>query len=113
MGSGVSWSKSLHVIVQVMVSIKEATAKAIAFAEDALGPERTVGVRLEEVESTKVRGQDAWLITLSMLLPASLDPERPIFAVLAGTERREYKTFTVLKSNGEVKSMKIRELADA
>jgi hypothetical protein len=29
-----------------------------------------------------------------------------------GTARREYKSFTVLKDNGEVKSMKIRELAD-
>ena len=92
-----------------MVSIKEATAKAIAFAEEALGPERTVGVRLEEVESTKVRGQDAWLITLSMIIPSA----GSIVAALSGTGKREYKSFTVLKSNGEVKSMKIRELADA
>jgi len=99
-----------HVIVQVMVSIKEATAKAIAFAEDALGPERTVGVRLEEVESTKVRGQDAWLITLSMIVPS---PSSIVAAALSGTGKREYKSFTVLKSNGEVKAMKIRELADA
>jgi len=96
-----------------MVSIKEAAASAIAFAEEALGPERTVGVRLEEVESTKVRGQDAWVITLSMILSDSLGPAGNIVAVLAGTGKREYKSFTVLKSNGEVKSMKIRELADA
>jgi CRISPR/Cas system CSM-associated protein Csm4 (group 5 of RAMP superfamily) len=92
-----------------MVSIKEAAASAIVFAREALGPERTTGVRLEEVESTKVRGQDAWLITLSMIIPSA----GSIVAALSGTGRREYKSFTVLKSNGEVKSMKIRELADA
>ncbi|HUG81868.1 MAG TPA: hypothetical protein VML01_09405 [Bryobacterales bacterium] len=96
----------------MMVSIREATANAIAFAQDALGSERTRGVRLEEVESTSVDGLDAWLITLSMILPASLDPERHIPSFFKG-EKREYKSFTVLKNNGEVKSMKIRELADA
>src|SRR5438045_3689486 len=40
-----------RVIVRIMVSIKEATDKAIAFARSALGPERTTGLRLEEVES--------------------------------------------------------------
>jgi hypothetical protein len=92
-----------------MVSIKEATANAIEFALAALGPERTAGVRLEEVESAKVGGQDAWLITLSMISPDEL--LGPIQAVL-GRGKREYKTFTVLKDNGEVRSMKIRELAD-
>lgn len=92
-----------------MVSIKEAAASAIAFAQEALGPERTTGVRLEEVESTTVTGEDAWLITLSMFTPSS----GSIVAALSGTEKREYKSFTVLKSSGEVKAMKIRELADA
>ena len=31
-----------------MVSIKEATANAIAFASAALGPERTAGIHLDE-----------------------------------------------------------------
>ena len=30
-----------------------------------------------------------------------------------GSPKRDYKTFTVLKRDGEVTSMKIRELADA
>ena len=109
MGCGLSRSQTAHVIVRVMVSIKEATASAIAFAEEALGPERTIGVRLEEVESTTVNGQDAWLITLSMIVPGPSN----IVAALSGTGKREYKSFTVLKSNGEVKAMRIRELADA
>jgi CRISPR/Cas system CSM-associated protein Csm4 (group 5 of RAMP superfamily) len=71
MDCGLSRSQAVDVIVQVMVSIKEATAKAIAFAEEALGPERTTGVRLEDVESTTVTGEDAWLITLSMIIPSA------------------------------------------
>ena len=42
-----------------MVSIKEATKNAIAFARGALGRKRTEGMRLEEVESTTVDGEDA------------------------------------------------------
>jgi predicted regulator of Ras-like GTPase activity (Roadblock/LC7/MglB family) len=98
-----------------MVSIKEATANAIAFARDALGAERTQSVRLEEVESTTVDGKDAWLITLSMIAPPSpghLDVSANMAEVL-GLGRREYKTFTVIKVDGEVNSMKIRELANA
>jgi hypothetical protein len=98
-----------HVIVQIMVSIKEAAASATVFAREALGPERTTGVRLEEVESTTVTGQGAWLITLSMIIPSS----GSIVAALSDTGKREYESFMVLKSNGEVKSMKIRELANA
>lgn len=92
-----------------MVSLKEATQSAIAFAREALGPERTVGVRLEEVESTTVDEGDVWLITLSMVVPDQLGNVIPGF----GMSKRDYKSFTVLKRNGEVKSMKIPELAHA
>jgi hypothetical protein len=93
-----------------VVSIKEATGSAIAFAREALGPERTTGIRLEEVESTIVDGEDAWLITLSMAIPAAHVGDA--IADVLGKGKREYKSFTVLKRDGEVKSMKIRELAD-
>ena len=90
-----------------MVSIKEATKNASAFAREALGPERTRGIRLEEVESTTVGRKDAWLITLSMMIPN--DPGSVLVAFDRG--KREYKSFTVMKGDGEVRSMKIRELA--
>jgi hypothetical protein len=91
-----------------MVSIQEATKRAISFAVEVLGPERTSGVRLEEVESTSVDGEDAWLITVSMP-----DEELGAFANVFGGRNRQYKTLTVLKQNGEVKSMRIRNLAGA
>ena len=103
---------SACVKVLVMVSIQEATKNAMAFARDALGPERTGGIRLEEVESTTVRGGGAaWLITLSMITPAGQTGS--LVEALAGKNKREYKSFTVIKPHGEVRSMKIRELADA
>jgi hypothetical protein len=89
----------------MMVSIKQATESAIAFAREILGPERVGGLRLEEVESTKTAGVMAWVITLSMA-----DTSSPL-SVVSG--KRHYKSFTVRKADGEVLSMKIRELADA
>ena len=107
-----AWPAALpvHVIVRMMASIKEATENSMEFATATLGPERTAGVRLEEVESTTVSGEDVWLITLSMISPNELLGN--IGAVL-GKGKREYKSFTVRKRDGEVTSMKIRELADA
>jgi hypothetical protein len=85
-----------------MFPVKEAVANAIAFASAALGESRVRDARLEEVDSIDIGGDDAWVITLSMA------GDHPMLGPLA---KREYKTFTVLKRNGEVKSMKIREIA--
>jgi hypothetical protein len=52
-----------------MASIKEAIENAFAFARATFGAERMVSARLEEVESTISAGEDAWLITLSMINP--------------------------------------------
>jgi hypothetical protein len=91
-----------------MATIKEAVQNAVAFAKETLGPGRTEGLQLEEVESTTVGGQDAWLITLSMVNPLDL---RDAVLVIPPHARRDYKIFAVLKGTGEVTSMRIRELA--
>jgi len=91
-----------------MVTIQQATENAVAFARASLGDERTRGIRLEEVESAKEHGNEAWRITLS--IPAS-DPISPLPAIFS--YHREYKSFTVLKDTGEVTSMKIREISNA
>ena len=93
----------------MMVSIREATESAIAFARASLGEARTQNIRLEEVESAVVSDEDAWLITLSM---TGSDPHDAVVESVL-RPKREYKSFTVLKLSGEVKSMKIRALADA
>ena len=88
-----------------MATIQEATRNAIASARELLGEDRTNSLQLEEVESATEGGRDVWRITLSMLT----NPKADLLAAL--DRRREYKTFTVVKSTGEVLSMKIRELS--
>jgi hypothetical protein len=84
-----------------MITVKEAAAKAIEFAQAMLGVSSTE-VLLEEVELSKDGPNDVWLITLSV-------PGRAGITVL----RRDYKKFIVRGDTGEVVSMKIRELASA
>lgn len=96
-----------------MVDIKRAVADAIDFARNALGPERTADLRLEEIESSNVEGKDVWLITLSNAFVGTnllAMMQTRVFG-LGGTDTaREYKVFTVAKDTGEVLSMKIRLL---
>ena len=94
-----------------MVDIKRATANAIDFATSALGPDRTVAIRLEEIESSVVDGREVWLITLSSALSSPFDTSMTGLRAVIGAEvPREYKVFTVAKDTGEVLSMKIRLL---
>ena len=69
--------------------------------------------RLEEIESSTVDGNEVWLITLSTALvdEGPLAQMRSLATALGADVAREYKVFTVAKSNGEVLSMKIRLLA--
>jgi hypothetical protein len=89
-----------------MVTIREATQNAVEFAQASLGPERTENLLLEEIESSIEDGVDVWRITLSMP-----DSHRGGLTNMLG--RRDYKTFAVVKSTGEVLSMKIREMSKA
>ena len=89
-----------------MVTIKEAVQNAETFAKETLGLERAAGLQLEEVESTNLGGEEAWLITLSMVVP-----QETLHFTMFPELKRIYKVFTVLKKDGEVTSMKIRELA--
>ena len=89
------------------MTIKQAVESALLFAADTLGVERARGARLEEVDSTT----DTWLITLSNSLVVS--PDEPPALSFWSIGKREYKTYTVRKSDGEVLSMKIRDLEAA
>jgi hypothetical protein len=91
-----------------MATIKEAVQNAMIFARETLGSERAAGLQLEEVESANISGEEAWLITLSMIAPQG--PLDISISILA-EPKLIYKVFAVLKKNGEVISMKIRELA--
>ena len=93
------------------IEIKDAAARAIAFARDSLPPERTADIRLEEIYSSTVDDRPVWLITLSSTTKQD-GPHSSFRAEALGIDQdREYKVFAVTKDNGEVLSMKIRLLA--
>lgn len=81
-----------------MTTIQEATKNAIAFAQEVLGPDRTKGLQLEEVESVSQDAKDVWRITLSV--SSRDEPLNDLAAALGAFRRRDYKTFTVAKDTG-------------
>jgi hypothetical protein len=92
------------------MEIKDAVLNAMDFARSSLGPERTVGIRLEEIESSYLDERAVWIITLSSLSRPKI--EQQLWPTAVGPDAdREYKTFTVAKDTGEVLAMKIRLLA--
>src|SRR5260370_19107363 len=89
-----------------MVSVKEAVAKAIEFAQSILEPDRISELRLEEVEMAKANAEEVGSITLSIPgLPSPLYP-------LLGDRLREYKTFAVNSQPARVLYLKILQLAN-
>lgn len=88
-----------------MLSVKQAVESAAAFAKGVLEPERVVDLRLEEVETGNLEGEDAWVITLS-----ARDSEKDLTGFTLPAPR-VYKRFFVSKESGVVLSMKIREMA--
>ena len=97
-----------------MITIREAVTKAMAYAQEVLGEDRTRGLRLEEVDSADLEGGPAWLITLSMIVAGDDDPNGPLgdIAPLLFKNKRQYKTVAVRKETGEFVSMRIRDLAN-
>lgn len=93
-----------------MIDIKTAIANAMDFARNLLDPERAADIRLEEIDSSHVDGDAVWLVTLSNP-PKGSDSARALAAVLGANTSREYRVFTVLKTTGEILSMKIRLFA--
>lgn len=85
-----------------MIDVKEAVQSASKYfneLQNIFGLMKAEDLRLEEVEISDDRSQ--WLITLGY----RIDEDR-----LGMRSKREYKIFTVDSTNGEVKSMKIREV---
>ena len=81
---------------------------------EALGADRAVDLRLEEVESSIEGNADVWYITLSMVdLNTPITSIGTALSALKPKAPRTYKRFTVNKQTGEVTSMKIRELSNA
>lgn len=90
-----------------MIPVKNAIQAAMQFVADNFGEGVLANLRLEEVEPS---ADDAfWEITLSMVRGTG---PGAMAAVLGGDSRaRDYKTVTVDARTGDVKSVKIRQLA--
>ncbi len=88
-----------------MIDFKTAVKKALEFLAGVYANENLLDVRLEEIELSE--GDDFWNITLSyakFIRPSSLEEE------LSDETYREYKVIAVRSADGEVRSMKIRQL---
>ena len=88
-----------------MVDVKQAIAKAKAYAAEVLGESELL---LEEVHSS----EDRFKITLSF--PERRSPKltniNPMLSQRAWSQEREYKSFDVDKRSGDVLEMSIRQL---
>ncbi len=83
------------------------------FATEALGPDRTRDIRLEEVESGVLDGRPIWLMTLSSPFfpkPAGANL-REMMGPVNPLADREFKVFAVAKDSGEVLAMRIKSFA--
>ena len=89
-----------------MIDVKEAVQIGREFLNNIVGKDEVTNIRVEEVEFSTHEGDlvhNLWEITLSYL-PANPHP------LIEGEGKRLYKTLFVNATNGEVSSMKIREL---
>jgi hypothetical protein len=86
-----------------MVTVKEAVKNSVNFLNEMDESLLNGDFLVEEVEKTE--NEDYWLITLSFLSEKKTGKIK--FSILA---ERKYKIFKVKTLNGEVVSMKIREL---
>ena len=94
-----------------MVDLQTAVQETKKFAAHTLGQERTLDIRVEEIESSRVEGDDVWLITISIPLPRTLADFIGARLPAGADLNRDYKQFTVKKDTNEILSMKIRLLA--
>jgi hypothetical protein len=88
-----------------MIDVKEAVQRAKQYLTELFSSEQPQFLRLEEVELSE--DESTWRITLSFFpgtAPGSLA------AALGVQEKREYKTVAIRATDGQVQSVKIRQL---
>jgi len=88
-----------------MIDFKAAIKKAIEFLDAVHANQNLRDVRLEEIELSE--DDRFWNITLSYRRGM---PPSGLAGALAGETPREYKVLAVRSVDGEVRSMKIRQL---
>ena len=94
-----------------MISVKQAAQAAEMFAKDLYPQGELRHLRLEEAELSE--DGSTWKITLGWVEPAVVNHGATLFTQPGRTEvlPRVYKVFAVDGESGEVKSLKIRDVA--
>lgn len=95
-----------------MINVKEAVSIAFQYMSDLFDTSKFHDFLLEEVELSE--NGKWWLVTIgwSRPVPPNEVIQNPMTSILGQskiTYRRSYKVFKIDASNGEVRSMKIRE----
>ncbi|MBF0202651.1 MAG: hypothetical protein HQK66_15385 [Desulfamplus sp.] len=94
------------------MEVKNAVMAAMNAAQEFYDGKELLDLSLEEVELTD--DEKYWLITLGFDFPIKKTPANqivnPIMTAFGKDYIRKYKIFKVDAMNGEVKSMKIREI---
>ena len=85
------------------MTAKEAAQKAFKYLVELYGEESVKGVRLEEIEKEFDADIWFWIITLSFID----DP----YAVLVDKVVKSFKIFKIRDKDGEIESMKIRDIS--
>ena len=89
-----------------MLSIKEATAKAVEYFKEMPGHSYHANSTIvEEVELTD--DEKFWIITLGY----PVETAKNITDILNPQVKKEYKTFKIYTDSGKLKSIKIRALS--
>jgi len=89
-----------------MIEVKEAVANSIRFLGEMYANETITDIRLEEVEL--LEDGSFWLVTLSYL--RQLTPKQ-LADAFEGSPVRQYKVITLLANTGDIRSMKMKQLA--
>ncbi len=91
-----------------MISTKEAVIIAVNNLKELFADQEYDNVLLEEFEQdSDDKNKESWLITLGFDVPNS--HKSPIQNIMSPDSKRKYKVFKI-SSNGDLLSMKIREV---
>lgn len=93
------------------MNVKHAVKKAVEYIVDIFESEKLENIGLEEVVLNEA--EDMWEVTVGFSRPWDHQKSGLIASVQALNPRRRYKIVQIDNESGEVKSIKIREVANA
>ena len=93
------------------MNVKEAVKEAIGYVEDVFETEYLENIGLEEVVLNEAL--DAWEVTIGFSRPWDHPKAGLITGLQSQNPKRQYKVIRIENESGKVRSIKIRELANA